>query len=438
MKKFAVIITLILIFVMKSTVSACTVFNASDGSKILAATNEDGLNTNARAWFLPPGKDEYGAVFFGFDDTWVQGGINDQGLFIDWAEEDSEEINFPEEGVYYKGNYSILYEGNLNEKILQSCANLQEALDMYKKFNEIAFYHAHVMIADKTGASAIIEPYKGELKVLKKEAGNQYMSNFNISESKEPDYVPNNVNMRFSRYYALERGFEANSQVTADNFRTLLESASDPETIYSNIYDLNSGDIYIYYMRDYSKPVKFNLKEELAKGKHMYELSALFNKDVPNLSKTNVNNLNPFSEKAAWVQQHLIFCMIVFIFWPVVLALRFAVSRKRSGKGISFRLTRGEVMALLISLLSAVMYFIHLKSLIKYGFYLRYGFKLYQEILLYIPPVIIAFSLMQLIFAVYSWKKGRWPLFQRILYSVVTVCFVYISISMQHWCWHLF
>jgi hypothetical protein len=88
MKKCIIfIIALIIMFQASDLAYSCTIFNASDGNKVLVGNNEDGFNTDAKMWFLPGEKGSHGAVFFGFDDAWVQGGMNDQGLFIDWAAE---------------------------------------------------------------------------------------------------------------------------------------------------------------------------------------------------------------------------------------------------------------------------------------------------------------------------------------------------------------
>jgi len=47
-------------------------------------------------------------------------------------------------------------------------------------------------------------------------------------------------------------------------------------TVYSFICDLQKGEIYVYNYYDFSKPLKFNLKEELGKGNKEYYLSNLF------------------------------------------------------------------------------------------------------------------------------------------------------------------
>jgi tetratricopeptide (TPR) repeat protein len=47
-------------------------------------------------------------------------------------------------------------------------------------------------------------------------------------------------------------------------------------TVYSFICDLKNGNVTIYNYYDYTKSLKFNLEEEIAKGQHEYYLGQLF------------------------------------------------------------------------------------------------------------------------------------------------------------------
>jgi hypothetical protein len=47
-------------------------------------------------------------------------------------------------------------------------------------------------------------------------------------------------------------------------------------TLYSTIYDLKQGVIYLYYLHDFQHVVTFDLKKELAKGIHSYDIPSLF------------------------------------------------------------------------------------------------------------------------------------------------------------------
>jgi len=46
--------------------------------------------------------------------------------------------------------------------------------------------------------------------------------------------------------------------------------------VYSNIYDLKKGTIYLYNMRNFDEVVVLDLTEELKKGSRRIDLPALF------------------------------------------------------------------------------------------------------------------------------------------------------------------
>ena len=52
------------------------------------------------------------------------------------------------------------------------------------------------------------------------------------------------------------------------------------KTLYSNIYDLKNGLVYLYYLHDFDNEVIFDLSEELKKGRHYFELPSLFGKEL--------------------------------------------------------------------------------------------------------------------------------------------------------------
>jgi len=56
------------------------------------------------------------------------------------------------------------------------------------------------------------------------------------------------------------------------------EDGNESGTIYSNVYDLSNGDVYVYYKRDFENPIKVNLETELKKGSHSYKLRTFFRK----------------------------------------------------------------------------------------------------------------------------------------------------------------
>ena len=70
---------------------------------------------------------------------------------------------------------------------------------------------------------------------------------------------------------------------TVAHFRDILDAThretTFATTLYSNIYDLKKGLVYLYYLHDFENEVVFDLKKELKKGRHYHILANLFGKE---------------------------------------------------------------------------------------------------------------------------------------------------------------
>ena len=69
-----------------------------------------------------------------------------------------------------------------------------------------------------------------------------------------------------------------NLEATISNAATILRAAVQEgqyATKYSNVFDLKTGDIYIYRFPEQPEGIKLNLVEELKKGRHFYDIPKL-------------------------------------------------------------------------------------------------------------------------------------------------------------------
>jgi hypothetical protein len=227
----------------------CTIFKVTGGNRTLVGNNEDWENPRTRVWFRVAEPHKHGRVFFGFDDGWAQGGMNDQGLFFDWV-------------AGYKADWSASparqnYAGNLCVKMLEESATVEDALALFRRYNERAFGYARIMVVDRTGASAIVGWRDGDLLVLRPAGAWQAMG-FGGAKA-EP----------------VLREMGAPS---VDGFRDVLKAALQSgryPTQYSNVYDLAAREVYVYDFNHGRGPFRFKLAEELKKGDHRYEIPAL-------------------------------------------------------------------------------------------------------------------------------------------------------------------
>jgi len=170
MKKSLIIAILLLIVLTSAPLLACTAFFASQGDKVLVGNNEDYINPITKIWFEPAEDKKYGRVYFGFDNFWPQGGMNDQGLFFDGFATRQKKIKI--------SMYKPKYQGNLIDKVMAECASVEEVINIFDRYNLQFMKKFMLMFADKTGVSAIIE---GDV-VIRKKGRYQVITNFYQSE----------------------------------------------------------------------------------------------------------------------------------------------------------------------------------------------------------------------------------------------------------------
>jgi len=243
---------------------ACTVFYASQGDTVLAGNNEDWVNPNTKVWFEPAEKGKYGRVFFGFDNFYPQGGMNEKGLFFDVTAAKPVEVAVASEKPLYKGNL-------IREKIMPECVTVQEALSLFRRYQAPRKWKWMYIIGDSTGDSAIIGPYG----IIRKKGNFQVATNFYQSKVKPGEYP-------CERYKIAVDMLGKCTDISVDHFRRILDATHQEgdtsNTLYSNIYDLKKGLIYLYHFHSYQNEVIINLEEELKKGRHSYDLPSLFPK----------------------------------------------------------------------------------------------------------------------------------------------------------------
>jgi len=268
-KKFinsTIYVTAILVLTNNSLI-ACTFFMATHNGKTFFGNNEDMIYSDTNIWFHPAEEGKYGRVYFGFNNGWPQGGMNDQGLCFDGASTPKISITFSPE--------KKPFNGNLIARIMEECATVEEVLTMVNTYKFFALgMQGQLLFVDKTGASAIVggKNENGDIDIIKKEGDHQVLTNFFPSNPDLGGYP-------CERYKTASEMLERNNETTVENFRSILNAVhveGRSATVYSNIFDLQTGVMYIYYFHNFSEVVKLDLNEELKKGAHSYRIRSLF------------------------------------------------------------------------------------------------------------------------------------------------------------------
>lgn len=249
-------------FFMNSRQS-CTIIYASDSKMVLAGNNEDYNNPFTKIWFLPAKDGKYGRVYFGFDSFMPQGGMNDKGLFFDAAFV-AKIIDVPMDPS------KPVHKGQLILKAMAECRTVEEVLKLFNYYDFSGKGGGQYLIGDRFGNSAIIEPQA----VIRKKDNYQIVTNFYQSEIKPEDFT-------CERYKIASDLFKKSEKTSLELFRSVLAATHQEgkyPTLYSNIYDLKNGLIYLYHFHNFQNVVVLDLKEELKKGVLFYDLPSLFPK----------------------------------------------------------------------------------------------------------------------------------------------------------------
>lgn len=253
-------------------VYACTAFMKSNGEKVLVGNNEDYKVPYTRVWFVPADNGRYGRVYFGYDNWSPQGGMNDQGLFFDFFAVKKHEV--------IQSKEKPKFPGPMIDTMMAEYATVNDVLKMFNKYNLEWMSKVQMFVVDRTGDSAIIE---GDA-IIRNFDAFQVVTNFRhskIAEEKKPCRWPA---WSCSRYKKAEKLLLNSDVPTVAQFKNILKETHRnnfiARTLYSNIYNLSDGFVYVYYLHNFDKEIVFNLKEELRKGHHYYDLPSLFGNEL--------------------------------------------------------------------------------------------------------------------------------------------------------------
>jgi hypothetical protein len=257
-----ILVILFVVCITGSSVYACTGFCVSQGDVVFVGNNEDWKNPSTKMWYEPGEKGTYGRVYFGFDNFYPQGGMNEKGLVFDGFATAPHRIK--------KSLNKPTYGGNLMDKVMSECATVEEALQIFDTYNLKFMERAMFFIADERGDSAIIE---GD-EVIRKAGKYQVITNFYQSEVK-PERI------RCGRYKIADAMLKEADEVSVDLCQRVLAATHNEgshPTLYSNVYDVKRRIVYLYHFHNFLNEVKIDLVEELQKGKRRLDLPALFPK----------------------------------------------------------------------------------------------------------------------------------------------------------------
>jgi hypothetical protein len=262
---------LYLILALITTISqsaACTIFCAkSKNGNVWAGNNEDQL-FNFRTCLNIVASTDSTLGYISFTNSnrqseFIQGGINEAGLFYD-----GNAVPFTEYKNFDKKKAFPGSERNMIEYILRKCKTVPEVLALFNTYRLPGLETGQMHFADKFGNFGIVV---ADSMWLTKE-NYQISTNYNLCHS-------NKDNMDCWRFPIAESLLKSR-EINFETFKTICDSTSQKSmagTVYSNIHNLNTGDVYFFYGMNYKTPYKTTISELLDGGTRSFYLYELFN-----------------------------------------------------------------------------------------------------------------------------------------------------------------
>jgi choloylglycine hydrolase len=239
------------VFILCVPVNACIVFTQNNGGTVLAGNNEDWMySCESTMAITAPQKGSYGRVCF-YNFSFVQGGMNEYGLFYDGAYCPSSEVPLT------KGKRQLGMD--LGEQVLSKCANVEDVIKMLEDSNVPSSLSDHLIFADASGKSAVFEWMEGKLHIIRKNQSYQLITNFWLTDQSLGNYPCS----RFSTADTMLK----NQKLSVEGFASILNATKqnwgEGGTLYSNVYDLAKRTVYVFYNGKLDLACKVDLASQL-------------------------------------------------------------------------------------------------------------------------------------------------------------------------------
>jgi pimeloyl-ACP methyl ester carboxylesterase len=256
---------------------SCTIFTASFGSTVLYGNNEDYRIPKTYYWVEPAGENTYGGVFLGFDNFFPQGGINEKGLAFDFNALPEAPLNPHNE---------LPDRGDIMKELYQTCATVEEAIALAEKYNWGSSIRWQVLLADATGDAVVVSAGPdGELAFTRKPEGDGYLvsTNFNRANPKNT-YRGGYPCWRYNKAVEMLEKIKSEKDLTVDYFKSILDAChvegAVGNTLYSNVFDLKNGVIYLYYWHQFYETAIIKVADEIKKNQPPTRIKELFSQET--------------------------------------------------------------------------------------------------------------------------------------------------------------
>lgn len=300
---------------------ACSMYKITHGGKTMVGSNYDAYYLTAKLWFEKGiYQGSYGAAFVGArsegnNGILPQSGMNDEGLTFSRLAAPT-----PAKKLLETSNKKVIADHvNYLKNILHKCKTIEDVTN-YIAQNGFGFYSNEVCIyIEKSGKYLIIEPDT----ITTGSDAKYVLSNFCPSSTDQSsikqirylngvEFLKNKIDTSIIFCTAL-----------SDTMHVCRNKLGDG-TLLTLIRDLNEGLIYLNFYHNYQYQLKFNLKDELAKGDHVLDVPALF---PPNSEYEKLAGFKT-PQNSTTIDFFMRFCAVSFSFSSLYFLVSFIRKRK--------------------------------------------------------------------------------------------------------------
>lgn len=310
---------------------------------------------------------------------------------------------------------------------MQTCKTVEDVRRYAIQYNRQAFFNNGVFLfVDKLGNYLVME---SDTMII----GNDekyIIANFC------PSITPDREKLKWDRYKRGEIFLSNHKADTSTNYcLALVDTMHECRkklgdgTMYSFVADLEKGDFTLYFYHDYSNEVKFNLKEELAKGDHILEMPAIFPTNAE--FKKLVNFKTP--QNSTTILAIFYLCGGFFIFSSVF----FIISFFRNSKPLVGTRSYNNNKLLLFTLNVILLYYLIALLKNKIIFYFPAPYQDYKFSMLNIAAY-IPFLMLLLIFPLFRinikiFKEPTWHIFSKCLFLLTNLTYLILIVFFAYW-----
>lgn len=408
---------LLILFLSIDNGFPCSTYKVTVNGSTMYGMNYDTWFDHPRIWFETEG---YGAVFSGANyqggnDLTPQSGMNEFGLSFGTLATAT-----PENGKVSPNKKQISSRSFYLKDILHNCKTVEEVKAYIEEYDHSSLSNDVFIYTDKSGQYLIVEPYTMTL-------GNEnkyVLANFcpstiiDFSTIKQQRYINGTtfLNNKIDTSIAF-------CTALSDTMHVCRNKIGDG-TLLTSIYDLNKGIVYLYFYHDYNHMVAFNLKEELAKGNHSFEIPSLFpaNAEYQKLLdfKTPMNS--------ASINLFMRFCLLLFLISTIYFFVSYI--RNRKIKYAPYKL-------LLSSMCLIMMYYIFVLAREINIFYFPAPYKGYNfsmvDFAAYIPFLTLLLIIPLLLITIKVFTENAWRNLSKWLFAINNLIFLTLIVLFTYW-----